>query len=110
MKKLLSALLVNVLAGVLLCYIVNVFTDVPNYFIACVIGIICSAISLLCFFASWKSAPNGALVALFYALRLFFVFGSVIVFVFLPFGNALGAILPHLPTVPIIALFIAVRE
>ncbi len=109
-KLLLFTLLANFCTGLSLCLAVGVFTQVPNYTIACVVGLLCSAGSVLCFFASWRSAPKGFKVALFYMLRLFLIFGSVIIFVFLPFNNALGAILPHLPTMPITALFMALNK
>ncbi len=102
-KKLLAiALLSNFIIGVLLCLIVGIVKQIEYYEIACAVGLLCSAGAMLCFFKSWKSAPNSAMVALYYVLRILLVFGSVIVFVFLPFGNALGAIIPHLPSIPVI--------
>ncbi len=108
-KFIIKIAIVNFILGVLLCALVAYFSNSfsAEFVSGSVLGIASSMLSIYLFYKSWQGAPNKTAVIIYHILRAAVVFGSVIIALFVSYFNALAVILPHLTTMPIIALFFA---
>ncbi len=108
-KLFIKTVVANFVTGLILCGFVSYFSHnlSQQFIIGSAFGLISAALSVWLFFKSWCSAPSKTSVIVYHCLRALVVFGSVIIALFVPFFNALATILPHLTTMPLVALFIA---
>lgn len=67
------------------------------------VGLAASAAALFCFGRAWASAPNGASVLMWYLLRVAAMLFAVVGAALFSMQSALGAILPQLAQVPLLA-------
>ena len=74
------------------------------------VGTVSAAIGHTLFFKAWKSAPNGAKVAFFYVLRVIIVVCTVLAALAVSEQAALGAIIPQLFPVPVLAVIMALSK
>ncbi|MEG1446125.1 MAG: hypothetical protein RSC58_02535 [Ruthenibacterium sp.] len=78
------------------------------------VGFLCGAAvaagTLWLFFKAWRSAPNGGMVALWYALRIVLTVASIGLALAFSSTAALGILLPQLFPIPILALFLALQK
>lgn len=66
--------------------------------------------TLWLFFKAWRAAPNGGMVALWYALRIGLTVAAVGGTLLFSGTMALGVIVPQLFPIPLLALFLALQK
>ncbi len=74
------------------------------------VGTVSAAIGHALFFKAWQSAPNGAKVALFYISRVIVIVCTVLAALAFSEQAALGAIIPQLFPVPVLAVIMALSK
>ncbi|MEF9969640.1 MAG: hypothetical protein RR867_06030 [Ruthenibacterium sp.] len=74
------------------------------------LGTLVTAGTLRLFFMAWRAAPNGGMVALWYALRIVLTVASIGAALVFSGTAALGVLLPQLFPIPLLALFLIFRK
>lgn len=73
-------------------------------------GLVCSQLGLWLFFRAWGAQPDKGRVLLLYGAHVAVVFGSILVCMFVPGVDALGAVVPQLFPIPVLALLFALQK